>query len=111
MRVGKRCIGGVSSLHPSWAMVVRLPGQIVRICSSRHFPAELAIVATVLLVSSRSAPLTWSVLKLTGARRAVVLLRRDGDAPGESLRERVRRAYRCGVWPPFVAGVAGVPGT
>ncbi|PHH85112.1 hypothetical protein CDD83_881 [Cordyceps sp. RAO-2017] len=43
MRVGSRCIGGVSSLHPSWAMVVRLPGQMMRICSSRHLAAELAM--------------------------------------------------------------------
>lgn len=36
MRVGMRFTGGVSSLHPSCAMVVLLPGQITRICSSRH---------------------------------------------------------------------------
>src|SRR3569833_3317680 len=44
MRVGNRWMGGVSSAQPSWAIVVWLPGQMMRICSSRHLPVEPDIV-------------------------------------------------------------------
>lgn len=49
MRVGNRLMGGVSSLHPSCAMVVLLPGQMTRICSSRH----LAVPDIVLFYGAR----------------------------------------------------------
>lgn len=45
MRVGKRCAGGVSSLQPSWARVVWLPGQMMSTCSSRHLPVWLDMAA------------------------------------------------------------------
>lgn len=59
-------------MHPSWAMVVRLPGQMIRICSSRHLPAALAIV----VVAASVAVLNGEVVSLLAPRtmRVVLLL-------------------------------------